>query len=56
MNKEFDCVEMKHKAADKIRAKIANFSIKEELAFWENQTKILREQQKQIIDKEKVKP
>lgn len=54
MNKEFDCVEMKHKAAEKIRTRIAGLSTQEELAFWNNQTELLRKHQHQIIEKAKV--
>jgi hypothetical protein len=34
MNRKFDCVEMKHKAAAKIQKETGKMSRKEELAFW----------------------
>lgn len=56
MNKEFDCVEMKHRAAEKIREKIAGFSTEEELKFWKKQTESLRKYQRSVIKKDKVTP
>ena len=40
MSKEFDCVEMKHKAAEKVKEKIVGLSIKEELTFWKKPNRI----------------
>ena len=34
MNKEFDCVKMKHKAAEIINRKTSKLSIEEELNYW----------------------
>ncbi len=48
MNKKFDCVEMKHKAAQKIRKETKDFSLEEELSFWNKQTNLLRKLKKQI--------
>ncbi len=56
MSKEFDCVETKHKAAEKIKKKIAGFSTKEELTFWKNQPESLRRRQRELSRKQKVKP
>jgi len=56
MNKKFDCVEMKHRAAQKIRTRIASFSAKEELAFWREQTESLKKQQRKLARTEKAKP
>jgi hypothetical protein len=33
-NKEFDCVEMKHRAAEKIGEKLKNYSSQERLFYW----------------------
>lgn len=54
MNKDFDCVEMKHKAAEKIQEKIAGFSTEDELKFWKKQTESLRKFQRNMIKKDKV--
>lgn len=56
MSKEFDCVKMKNIAAAKVQKKIAAFSTKKELAFWENQTASLRKRQRELTAKQKVKP
>lgn len=42
MNKPFDCVEMKHKGADRIRKKIGKLTAKEELQFWKKMTASLK--------------
>lgn len=34
--KEFDCVEMKHRAAEKIGERLKNLSPKERLSYWNN--------------------
>lgn len=44
--KTFDCVEMKHRGADKIRAKIGRMTKEEELAFWQECSQTLRQRQK----------
>ena len=54
MNKEFDCVEMKRKGAERLQKKLAGLSIKEELIFWQERNKALREEQKKLI-KRKIK-
>jgi hypothetical protein len=33
-NKEFDCVEMKHRAAEKISGKLQRYTLKERLSYW----------------------
>ena len=44
--KTFDCIEMKHRGAEKIRAKIGPMTKEEELAFWLERSQILRQRQK----------
>lgn len=39
MNKKFDCVEMKHKAAGKIYHRISKMTREEELKYWSRKTK-----------------
>jgi len=56
MNKDFDCVEMKHKAAEKIQKKIVGLSTEDELKFWKEQTESLRKLRKSRIKKDKVSP
>jgi len=55
MNKEFDCVEMKHRAARIIQKKISKLSREEELEYWRVQTQELREQQRKLLKKVKAK-
>jgi hypothetical protein len=55
MNKKFDCVEMKHRAARIIQRKLSKLTREEELEYWKTQTKALREEQKRIIKKAKAK-
>jgi hypothetical protein len=33
-NKEFDCVEMKHRAAEKISKKLQRYNRRERLSYW----------------------
>jgi hypothetical protein len=54
MNKAFDCVEMKHKGADRIRKKIGKLSAKEELQFWKEMTASLKKYKMQISEKHKA--
>lgn len=51
MNKSFDCVEMKHKGAERIRRKIAKLSMKEELRYWQDMTASLQRFKKQDNEK-----
>ena len=41
MKKKFDCVEMKHKAAFKIRKEIEKFGADRELEYWQQRHKKL---------------
>jgi len=42
MKKDFDCVEMKHKAAVKIHKKLSVLSIVEEEKFWEDRSEKMK--------------
>ncbi|MHB9013011.1 MAG: hypothetical protein ACYC49_12410 [Ignavibacteriaceae bacterium] len=55
MNKKFDCVEMKHRAARIIQKRISKLSREEELEYWKAQTQELREQQKKLLKKVRAK-
>jgi hypothetical protein len=54
MNKAFDCVEMKHKGADRIRKKIGKLKTKEELDFWQEMTDSLKKRKLVLEAKHKV--
>ena len=41
--KQFDCIEMKRKGAEAVRAKIAGMTREQELAFWRERTEKLRQ-------------
>ena len=41
--KSFDCVEMMHKGADRVRQEVEGMTLEEELAYWRQQTDALRE-------------
>jgi len=43
MKKTFDCVEMKHRAAEKVQARLASMSLDEQVQYWERRGKELRE-------------
>jgi hypothetical protein len=41
--KTFDCVEMMHKGAERVRRQVEGMTIEEELAYWRQQTDALRQ-------------
>ena len=43
--KTFDCVEMKHRGAEKVREQIGSMTPEQELAFWRERSRILRQRQ-----------
>lgn len=43
--KTFDCVEMKHRGAEKVREQINGMTLEQELAFWQERSRILRRRQ-----------
>jgi len=46
MNKKpFDCVEMKHQAAEKVQARLAQMTTDEQQAYWNHLTAFFREEQ-----------
>jgi len=54
MNKTFDCVEMKHKGAEKVQAMLAKMTIDEQVAYWERRGKELRKQKTSAISHRKA--
>ena len=40
--KTFDCVEMMHKGAERVRQQVEGMTMEEELAYWRRQTEALR--------------
>ena len=47
-NKKFDCVEMKHKAAEKIRKATRGMTREQELAYWAGGTEELLSREKSL--------
>ena len=43
MKKTFDCVEMKHRAAEKVQARLAGMSLDEQVEYWERRGKDLKQ-------------
>ncbi len=54
MSKEFDCVEMKRKAARIINEKLSKLTPAEELEYWQEKSRVLKQQQRRRIKKHKV--
>jgi len=50
--KNFDCVDMKHRGAEKVREKIEGMTREQELAFWRESSKALKQHQKTIKKQE----
>ena len=53
--KKFDCVEMMHEGAIAVKKRISGLTLEQELGFWRKSTQALRDQQKKIRDKKKLK-
>lgn len=51
MKTKFDCVEMKHESARKINETISNYTLEEELKFWEKRTFELKIKKEKISNK-----
>ena len=49
--KSFDCVEMKHKGAEKVQATIRGMTREQELAFWAEGTQKMREEKERFLQK-----
>jgi hypothetical protein len=43
--KTFDCVEMKHRGAEKVREQTKDMTPEQELAFWRERSRILKQRQ-----------
>ena len=53
-NKSFDCVDMKHKAAVKVQARLAGMSREQQLEYWRVRTDELLEFQRRVITERKA--
>ena len=52
--KRFDCVDMKHRAAMKVQAKLSEMSREEQLEYWRVRTDELLEFQRRAVRKRKA--
>jgi hypothetical protein len=50
--KSFDCVDMKHRGAEKVQAKLAGMSREQQLEYWRAQTDELLAFQRKIVRKQ----
>ncbi|MCI0495769.1 hypothetical protein L0Z72_12260 [candidate division KSB1 bacterium] len=49
MKNRFDCVAMKHRSAEKIKQKLMDLSLEEELGFWKKRSIELKNKKEKII-------
>jgi len=49
MKKTFDCVEMKHRGAEKVQAHLATMTLEEQLCYWEQRGRELEEKRQHLI-------
>ena len=54
MKKKFDCVEMKHRAGDRIYEATKGMTVEEEMAYWEQRNRRLRERHQKALAKRKT--
>ena len=54
MKTKLDCVEMKHRGAEKIQEQIADMTLAKELKFWQEGTRTLRKKKEQLMKKQRV--
>ncbi|MFO7891451.1 MAG: hypothetical protein R6V04_14060 [bacterium] len=53
MKNKFNCVDMKHKSAEKINEKIQGYTVEEELKYWQKCSTKLKMKKDKISKKEK---
>jgi len=54
IKKDFDCVEMKHKGAEKVQARLAGMTREEQLLYWNERTRELLALQQEVIARKKA--
>jgi len=47
-NKIYDCVEMKHRAAQRIHNNLKNMSTEEKLSYWNNRYTLMKKRVKEL--------
>ena len=53
-SKDFDCVEMKHKGAKKVQARLVRMTRQEQLAYWDERTRELLALQQKVVSGNKI--
>lgn len=53
--KTFDCVELQHRGAEKVREQTKGVTLEQELEFWRERSRMLRQRQ-EIAKKERQMP
>ncbi len=51
MKSKFNCVDMKHKSAEKIKKKMQGYSLEEELIYWQKRSADLQIKKEKLSDK-----
>ena len=54
MKKTFDCVEMKHRGAEKVQARLATMTLDEQVAYWERRGMDILKAKAEILAKRKI--
>ena len=54
MKKTFNCLEMKHRAAEKVQALLATMTLEEQLRYWEQRGRELEAKRQQMIVQRKA--
>jgi hypothetical protein len=54
MKKTFDCVEMQHRGAEKVQAKLAAMTLEEQVSYWERRGKELRKRKAASLARRKA--
>ena len=54
MKKTLDCVEMQHRGAKKVQAKLATMTLDEQVAYWEHRGKELRKRKTASLARRKA--
>lgn len=54
MKKTFDCIDMKHKGAEKVQALLATMTLDEQVAYWERRGKEIKKLQSIIRARRKA--
>ena len=49
MKKGFDCVEMMHHGAEKIREETKDMTFEEKIAYWQQRSREFREEQEKLL-------